>query len=157
MCLKKRFETFTVLLNRISRNIRKLKNREMAEYNLRSAHISCLYYLYLSEGLTATELCERCEEDKATVSRALEYLETNGYLTCETQSAKRYKSPLVLTEKGVEVGERIAEKINKILFMFNSKLASISELQKEYGNKKEEQIMLFEELDPDVAGLGCAS
>ena len=69
--MKKRFETFTVLLNRISRNIRKLKNREMAEYNLRSAHISCLYYLYLSEGLTATELCERCEEDKATVSRAV--------------------------------------------------------------------------------------
>lgn len=87
----------------------------MAEYNLRSAHISCLYYLYLSEGLTATELCERCEEDKATISRALDYLETNGYLICETQSAKRYKSPLVLTDKGVAVGEKIAEKIDLVL------------------------------------------
>lgn len=87
----------------------------MAEYNLRSAHISCLYYLYLSEGLTATELCERCEEDKATISRALDYLETNGYLVCEAKSAKRYKSPLVLTEKGVAVGEKIAEKIQLVL------------------------------------------
>lgn len=113
--MKERFETFTVLLNRISRNIRKIKNREMAEYNLRSAHISCLYYLYLSEGLTATELCERCEEDKATISRALDYLETNGYLICETQSAKRYKSPLVLTDKGITVGEKIAEKIDLVL------------------------------------------
>lgn len=113
--MKERFETFTVLLNRISRNIRKIKNQEMAEYNLRSAHISCLYYLYLSEGLTATELCERCEEDKATISRALDYLETNGYLICETQSAKRYKSPLVLTEKGVAVGGKIAEKIQLVL------------------------------------------
>lgn len=101
----------------------------MAEYNLRSAHISCLYYLYLSEGLTATELCERCEEDKATVSRALDYLETNGYLTCEAKSAKRYKSPLVLTEKGVEVGERIAEKINKILDRISGELTEEERLE----------------------------
>ena len=58
--MEERFETFTVLINRISRNIRKIKNQEMAEYQLRSAHVSCLYYLYLSERLTATELCERC-------------------------------------------------------------------------------------------------
>ena len=110
-----RFETFTVLINRISRNIRRIKNQEMAEYNLRSAHISCLYYLYLAEELTATELCERCEEDKATVSRALDYLETNGYLTCQSKSTKRYRSPLVLTEKGVEVGKKISEKIDRVL------------------------------------------
>ena len=73
--MENRFETFTVLVNRISRNIRRIKNQEMAEYDLRSAHISCLYYLYANPGLTATDLCERCEEDKATISRALEYLE----------------------------------------------------------------------------------
>lgn len=49
------------------------------------------------------------------------------------------------------------EKINKILFTFNSKLASVSEIQKEYGSEKEEQNMFFIELDPDVAELGCAS
>ena len=75
-----RFETFTVLIHRINRNIRKLKNQEMAAYDLRSAHISCLYYLYIHGGLTATDLCERCEEDKATVSRALDYLEQQDEL-----------------------------------------------------------------------------
>lgn len=110
-----RFETFTVLINRISRNIRKIKNQEMAEYNLRSAHISCLYYLYSGEELTATDLCERCEEDKATISRALEYLESNGYLTCESKSVKRYKTPLVLTDKGIEVAKKISDKISKVL------------------------------------------
>ena len=109
--MTERFETFTVLINRISRNIRKIKNKEMAEYNLRSSHISCLYYLYLSDGLTATDLCERCEEDKATVSRSLDYLENNGYLICETKNAKRYKSPLRLTDKGGEVAKKIADKI----------------------------------------------
>ncbi len=110
-----RFETFTVLINRINRNIRKIKNQEMAQYHLRSAHISCLYYLYSCGGLTATELSERCEEDKATISRALEYLEASGYLTCESKSAKRYRSPLALTDKGSEVGHLIAEKINHVL------------------------------------------
>ncbi len=87
----------------------------MAEYNLRSVHISCLYYLYTNKGTTATELCERCEEDKATISRALDYLETNGYLTCESKNAKRYKSPLILTDKGNEVGKKIANKIDNVL------------------------------------------
>ena len=110
-----RFETFTVLINRISRNIRKIKNQEMVEYNLRSSHISCLYYLYSSKGLTATDLCEKCEEDKATISRSIDYLETNGYLTCGSKSAKRYKSVLTLTDKGLEVGKKITDKIDRVL------------------------------------------
>lgn len=113
--MKERFETFTVLINRISRNIRKIKNQEMAEYHLRSSHISCLYYLYSSNQATATELCERCEEDKATISRALDYLETNGYLICLSNSPKRYKSPLQLTEKGLAVAKKIAGKIDGVL------------------------------------------
>ena len=113
--MQERFETFTVLINRISRNIRKIKNQEMAEYNLRSAHVSCLYYLYTNKGATATDLCERCEEDKATISRALDYLETEGFLTCQSKSAKRYKSPLLLTEKGNAVGKKIADKITGVL------------------------------------------
>ena len=113
--MQERFETFTVLINRISRNIRKIKNQEMAEYNLRSAHVSCLYYIYTLKNATATDLCERCEEDKATISRALDYLDTNGYITREAESAKRYKSPLLLTDKGKSVGKKIADKINGVL------------------------------------------
>lgn len=110
-----RFATFTVLINRINRNIRKIKNQEMAEYGLRSAHVSCLYYIYLSHGITATELCEKCEEDKATISRALDYLEQNGFIFCVSKSAKRYKSPITLTEQGAVVGKKIADKIDGVL------------------------------------------
>ena len=113
--MQERFETFTVLINRISRNIKKIKNHEMAEYNLRSAHVSCLYYLYMHKGATATDLCERCEEDKATISRALDYLETNEFLICKSKSAKRYKSPLILTDKGNLAGKKIADKISGVL------------------------------------------
>ena len=112
--MQERFETFTVLINRISRDIRKIKNQEMADYHLRSAHVSCLYYVYSLESVTSAELCEHCEEDKATISRAVDYLETNGFLLRGT-SAKRYKSPLLLTEKGRDAGKRIAEKIDTVL------------------------------------------
>ena len=110
-----RFETFTVLIAKISRNIKKIKIREMAEHDLRSVHVSCLYYLYICESLTATELVERCEEDKATISRAIDYLETNGYLVSDTSVGKRYKTPLILSERGREVGEKIAAKIACVL------------------------------------------
>ena len=113
--MQERFETFTVLINRISRNIRKIKNQEMADYNLRGAHVSCLYYLYTGDNMTATDLCERCEEDKATISRALDYLETNGYLVCESKNTKRYKSPLVLTEKITERVDRVLDAIGTSL------------------------------------------
>ena len=113
--MKERFETFTVLIAKISRNIRKIKNQEMAEYELRSTHVSCLYYLCVAESLTATELCERCKEDKATISRAVDYLETNGYVTCESKSSKRYNSPIILTEKGQLIGKKICDKVDLIL------------------------------------------
>ena len=111
--MQERFEMFTVLINRISRDIRKIKNQEMTAYHLRSTHISCLYYIYSLDGVTAAELCEHCEEDKATVSRALCYLEDNGFIYRNTDCSKRYKSPLYLTDKGQAAGKRIAEKIGR--------------------------------------------
>ena len=113
--MQERFETFTVLINRISRDIRRIKNQEMAAYHLRSVHVSCLYYIYSLDGVTAAELCEHCEEDKATVSRALCYLEDNGFIYRNTDCFKRYKSPLYLTDKGQAAGKRIAEKISDVL------------------------------------------
>lgn len=113
--MKERFETFTVLIAKIHRNVRRIKNQEMSDYDLKGSHISCLYYLYVTDGLTATDLCEKCEEDKATISRSLEYLESNGFITCQSKSSKRYKSPLSLTEKGKEAGEKICNKINRVL------------------------------------------
>lgn len=113
--MEERFETFTVLIGEISRSIHKLKTMEMAEFDLRSSHVSCLYYLYKMKSLTAKELCDICAEDKANISRAVRYLEENGYLQCDSKRVKRYLSPLTLTEKGEEIGARIAHKIDRIL------------------------------------------
>ena len=113
--MEERYELFCALTTKISRSIKKIKNLETEEFGLRSPHVSCVYYLYIADGMTATELCERCEEDKASISRALDYLETNGFIVCESKSAKRYKSPLHLTELGRSVGEKIHQRISRVL------------------------------------------
>ncbi len=113
--MQERFKTFTLLIAKISRCIRKIKTEEMAEFDLKSTHVSCLYYLYTMQSLTAKELCEVCEEDKAAVSRSLEYLEKNGYLEAMEKEHKKYKRPLELTEKGLQTGKHISERIDSIL------------------------------------------
>ncbi len=113
--MHERFEIFTVLMMRINRSIRRLKTDEMKKWGLKSHHVSCLYYLYKSNGLTATELGELCIEDKAALSRAIDTLEEEGYLVCNSSTIKRYRSPLELTDKGKEVGKNLADKIDKVL------------------------------------------
>ena len=54
--MEKRYETFTVLIASINRSIRRLKTEAMAEYGLKSPHVSCLYYLFKRPGMTAAEL-----------------------------------------------------------------------------------------------------
>ena len=113
--MEDRFETFTVLIARISRSIRRLKAEEMERLGLKGPHVSCLYYLSLYDELTAAELCERCDEDKAAISRSLDDLEKNGYITCASGAGKRYKSPLRLKERGKAIGRAKGEKIMRIV------------------------------------------
>ena len=111
--MEERFETFTVLIAKIGRSIRRIKAEEMAEYDLKATHVNCLYYLYMAGELTAAELCERCDEDKAAISRSLDSLERGGYL--QPQAGKKYKSKLLLTDLGRQTGEEVSGRIERIL------------------------------------------
>lgn len=124
-----RFEMFTILISKINKNIKKIKNLEMAEYNLRSMHVSCLFYLYINETLTASDLCEKCAEDKATISRTLDYLEENDYVLCNSNLVKRYNSPFTLTEKGKTIGKKVFDKINEVLKELNGCLTEEERIQ----------------------------
>ncbi len=150
--MQERFQTFTVLIAKISRSIRKIKTEEMDEFDLKSPHVSCLYYLYKLGALTAKQLCDICGEDKAAVSRSIEYLEANGYIVCDSSLKKRYRSSLMLTDKGQNIGNTIAEKIDKILDLASVGLSdenrmimyecltlisnNLEELCKKYGGKE---------------------
>ena len=112
-----RYKIFTVTILKMQRAIQKIKTEEIAEYNLKGAHVSCIYYLYKENALTITELRDICGEDKSYVSHSMKYLEENGYVMCTSNAAKRYNAPFYLTDKGKEVGIYVAEKIDKILEM----------------------------------------
>lgn len=114
--MQERFETFTTQILKINRCIRKIKNFEVAQYNLKGTQVICLYYLYKEgENMTSKKLCELCDEDKASVSRALDYLNGEEYIVCQSKTKKPYNSPISLTEKGKEVGVIIAEKVDRLL------------------------------------------
>lgn len=113
--MQDRFKIFTVLIANINRCIRKIKTEEMAEFNLKSPHVSCLYYLYKSSSLTAKELCDICDEDKAAMSRSIDYLEKNEFIKCNSNAKKRYNAFFYLSEKGKTIAKLICEKIDRIL------------------------------------------
>lgn len=113
--MTERYRDFTVLITKINRNIKRIKTEEMSEFNLRSPHVTCLYYLYKTGGTTAKELCDIGQEDKATISRSIEHLEKEGYIICKSSQKKKYNTMLTLTESGEKIAEKISEKIDKII------------------------------------------
>lgn len=114
--MQERFETFTVLIAGINRSIRRIKMDAMTVFALKSQHVTCLHYLYKDGPQTASELCETCEEDKANISRSLDFLEENGYIK-KRPPHRRYRVPLELTDKGRTVGKFIADRIREVLVL----------------------------------------
>lgn len=113
--MQERFQEFTVLISSINRCIYRIKSEEMQDFNLKSSHVNCLYYIYKQKNLTAKVLCDLCGDDKANISRALKFLENNGFIVCNSKTLKRYQSPLELTSKGSEVAKSICDKIDNVL------------------------------------------
>ena len=49
------------------------------------------------------------------MSRAIDHLKSEGFIEASTNGAKPYKCPLVLTKKGEQAGDAIAQKIETVL------------------------------------------
>ncbi len=114
--MEERYQLFTTLIAKCARAIKKIKSSEMSEFHLKGLHVSCLYYVYINgKPLTATELCDICDEDKANISRAIDMLEEGEFVVCPSKTQKKYNCPISLTEKGIFVAKRVAEKIDTIV------------------------------------------
>lgn len=114
VCMENRYGIITQLITNIGRNIYKLKLYNMEEIGLKSTHVSCLYYLYKEKTLTFGDLCEKCDENKAAISRTVDDLTRLGYIEKKKESTK-YKVPLVLTDKGEQIGSYISQKIENLV------------------------------------------
>ena len=112
-----RFLPFILSIDRISKNIKRIKDNVMEKYSLRSAHVMCIFNLVKSpDGLNSTELAEICGVDKAFISRVTAELENRGYIERKQNSqGSIYKSKFSLTEAGLEVNKYISKKIAEIM------------------------------------------
>lgn len=103
-----RYEQFSSSVSCLYRHVQKIERTEMARYGLKGPHAQCLLTIsHYPEGVTASQLCELCDKDKAAISRALAELEQAGMISRPTGEGKRYRVSLRLTEKGAEIAERV--------------------------------------------------
>ena len=67
-----RFEQFVSYISAIHRDIQRIERDEMEKLGLKGAYAQYLVAMHRHpEGITAVDLCEVCDKDKAAVSRAV--------------------------------------------------------------------------------------
>lgn len=103
-----RFEQFSFAIYGIYRDILKIQRDEMIKHDLKGSYALYLTALHHNpEGLTATELCETCDKDKAAISRVISELEQKGLVTRVSTRDTFYRAKLKLTEKGSIIAEQV--------------------------------------------------
>ena len=105
---QERFTPFVLLIERISKNIKRIADKEMEIYGLRSSHVMCMLQLAKTKnGLSSSALAEACGVDKAFISRVTSELLEKGFIVKATDGAKIYKTNFIPTESGYEIIEKM--------------------------------------------------
>ena len=104
-----RFEQFTATISTINRCIQKLERDEMEKHGFKGAIVQYLVVLSAHpEGLTAAELAERSDRDKAAVSRIVSEMTEKGLICRQGSKDKTYKARLQLTEDGKKAADFVS-------------------------------------------------
>lgn len=99
-----RYEAFAGAISSIHRCIQKIERDEMIRYGYKGSFAQYLTAMtHYPDGITAAQLCEVCDRDKAAVSRAIAEMEEK-HLICRS-SAHGYRALLLLTEQGKSAAE----------------------------------------------------
>lgn len=109
--METRYEMFSSAISSMYHDIQKIERTEMSGYGLKGPHAQCLLAMGRHpEGITAAQLCEVCEKDKAAISRILAELEQAGMVLRNTRNGNRYRALLTLTEQGKAAAQTVVEK-----------------------------------------------
>lgn len=96
-----RYVAFSTKIEKIYKDIQKVKTERMTRFGLKSTDVSVLIMAARHpDGLTVTELAAECGVDKAVVSRATRMLLLQGYMTAANNAICNYRKKIMLTEKG---------------------------------------------------------
>ena len=117
-----RFEQFTLSVFCITHYWNKIATEKMKEYHLKGTYG---FYLILlagaEENMTAARLSELTLRDKADISRAVAQFHKQGLVKID--ETRRYRAPIVLTEKGRRLAEQIQIEANKALVIAGAGLS----------------------------------
>ena len=109
-----KMEEFLIHLRGIIKNMQKVFNKELKSFNISSSHL--LYMMLLRNyplGLTMTKLSHMSQVDKALTSRVVKELEEKNYVYRDTNDKHLRNYNICLTEKGLEVANKINEIMKK--------------------------------------------
>lgn len=103
-----RFAKFILSVEGIHKAVQKIKLSLAPRFGLKSVHLFWLCALLKREdGMTARELAEFSNINRSLVSREIESLRQNRYITFSPSGRSGYNAKIVLTEKGLETAKRI--------------------------------------------------
>ena len=106
-----RYEQFAALISGIERGIQKIERDEMEKLGYKGAYAQYLVAMKrYPEGLTAAQLCEICDKDKAAISRVLTEMQEKGLILREPQSDHRYNALIKLTAEGLKAAAYVDER-----------------------------------------------
>lgn len=105
-----RFETFVLSMDSIHKSINRIKQEIISDTVLKGVHTLWLYELLKCPlGLTAAQLAAESNIDRSLVSREVNFLVENGYITLAEGKKKRgYNVRLQLTDLGRSVAQKIS-------------------------------------------------
>lgn len=130
-----RFEQFNASIYGIYRDILRIQRAAMIKHGLKGS-----YALYLTciarhaDGLTATQLCELCDKDKAAISRVISELESKELVTRVRTKDTVYRARVILTEKGQAIAGDVAH------------LAEVAVNEATQGMSEEQRRVMYEAL-----------
>ena len=97
--LLNRFESFSLLISELHKQIVRISAEEMKKYGLQSPSAHMLLVLYKNGACTAANLSRKIGKNKAEISRTIVELEKKGFIEKEN-SKTNYRVRLKLTESG---------------------------------------------------------
>ena len=110
----RRFEEFCSIIASIQHHIQKIERDEMEKYGLKGPYAQYLVTMsHCPEGITAAQLSEMCDKDKAAVSRALAELERLALVTREKANDTAYRALVRLTEEGTAAARYVCDKVRQ--------------------------------------------
>ena len=103
-----RYEKFTFFIEEVGKLLHKISSDEMEQIGLKGSY--ALYLLMIADaenGITTSEISERCGRDKADVSRAVNMMISKGFVAKNIASGTNYRAPITLTDSGRAAVERL--------------------------------------------------